>query len=109
MNPFSKRRQLKVDLCSSFGSSVKLQPVDFQTGENCVDSGVFTERLEGGWFAVDLDPVAFPYINNEGETQFRLRYDMSKSNNGRPDYINFYSGDSDDLNRPILVLRYSTP
>jgi hypothetical protein len=66
MNPFSKRRQLKVDMCPSFGSSVKLQPVDFQTGENCVEAGMFTERLEEGWFAADLDPVAFTYINNEG-------------------------------------------
>jgi hypothetical protein len=109
MNPFSKRRQLKVDMCPSFGSSVKLQPADFQTGENCADAGAFTERLEGRWFVADLDPVAFPHINKEGATQFRLWYDMSRSNNGRPDYIQFYSGDSDALNRPILVLRYSIP
>ena len=100
---------MKVDVCSSFGSSVKLQPVDFQTGGNCVDAGIFTERLEGSWFAADLDPVAFPYINKEGGTQFRLRYDLSKSKNGRPDYIKFYSGDAEALNRPVLVLRYSTP
>jgi exo-beta-1,3-glucanase (GH17 family) len=109
MNPFSKRRQLKVETCSSFGSSVKLQPVDFQTGENCIEAGTFTERLDGGWFAANLDPVAFPTINTEGETQFRLRYDMSRSKNGKPDYIKFYSGDADALNRPVLVLRYSTP
>jgi exo-beta-1,3-glucanase (GH17 family) len=109
MNPFSKRRQLKVDMCTSFGSSVKLQPVDFQTGEHCVDAGTFTERLDGKWFAADLQPVAFPYINKEGGTQFRLRYDLSRSDNGKPDYIRFYSGDSDALNRPVLVLRYSTP
>jgi exo-beta-1,3-glucanase (GH17 family) len=109
MNPYSKRRQLKVDVCSSFGSSVKLQPDDFQTGENCVDAGTFTERLDGSWFAADLDPVAFPYINTEGGTQFRLQYDMSRSSNGKPDYIKFFSGDSEALNRPILVLRYSIP
>ncbi len=109
MNPFSKRRQLKVEACSSFGSSVKLQPVDFQTGKDCVDAGTFTERLEGSWFAADLDPAAFPYINKEGATQFRLQYDMGRSNNGKPDYIKFYSGDLEALNRPILVLRYSAP
>jgi exo-beta-1,3-glucanase (GH17 family) len=109
MNPFSKRRQLKVEVCSSFGSSLKLQPVAFQTGENCVEAGRFTERLEGNWFAADLEPVAFPYINKEGGTQFRLRYDLGRSKNGKPDYIKFYSGDAQTLNRPILVLRYSIP
>lgn len=108
-NPFSGRRQLRVDACSSFGSSVKLQPVDFQAGENCVEAGMFTVRLEGSWFAADLEPLAFTYINTTGGTQFRLRYDMSRSNNGRPDYIKFHSGDSDTLNRPILVLRYTLP
>ena len=109
INPFSKRRQLKVEVCSAFGSSVKLQPVDFQMGEHCLDAGTFTEKLEGKWFAADLDPVAFASINKEGTTQFRLRYDLSKSHNGKPDYTQFYSGDAEAQNRPVLVLRYSTP
>jgi exo-beta-1,3-glucanase (GH17 family) len=109
MDPFSKRRQLKVDACRSFGSSVKLQPLDFQTGENCLNAGMFTGRLNGNWFVADLDPLAFTYINTEGGTQFRLRYDMSKSSNGKPDNIKIYSGDSDTVNRPVLVLRYTLP
>jgi len=109
MDPFSKRRPLTVEACRSFGASVKLEPDDFQTGKNCVDAGAFTLKLEGNWFAADLDPRAFSHINAEGATQFRLWYDMSRSDNGKPDHVMIFSGDSEAVNRPILVLRYTIP
>jgi hypothetical protein len=107
-NPFSKRRQLKLDACPYFGPSVKLQPTDFQAGENCVAAGVFEGKPVRGWYILDLDPAALR-INPTGIIQFRLRYSLDDDNDQRMDYIKFYSGDADNANKPILVLRYSIP
>jgi hypothetical protein len=107
-NPFDKRRQLKVDACPYFGSSAKLQPADFQVGGNCVAAGVFDGRPGHGWYIAYLDSAVLP-INLTGTTQFRLRYSLDDDNDQRTDYIKFYSGDADDANKPILVLRYSIP
>ncbi len=108
-NPFSKRLQLKVDVCSHFGSSVKLQPTDFQGGENCIEAGVFDNKPVHGWYIAVLDSSALPNINLSGRTQFRLRYDRDDGNDKQADHIKFYSGDADDANKPTLMLRYYIP
>jgi exo-beta-1,3-glucanase (GH17 family) len=107
-NPFDRRRQLKVDACPGFGSSAKLQPTDFQEGKSCVTVGAFEGGPVRGWHVASLDPSMLP-INPAGTTQLRLRYSLDDDNDGRTDYISFYSGDADDANKPILVVRYSLP
>ncbi len=107
-NPFEKRRQLKVDACPCFGSSAKLQPADFQAGESCVGAGAFDSKPVQVWYIAYLDSAVLP-INLAGITQFRLRYSPDDDNDQRADYVNLYSGDADDSNKPMLVLRYSIP
>jgi exo-beta-1,3-glucanase (GH17 family) len=107
-NPFAKHRRLKVDACPYFASSSELQPADFQAGGNCVDAGTFDGKPVQGWYSVSLDSAVLP-INSSGITQFRLRYSLDDDNDQRTDYIKFYSGDADNANKPILVLRYYIP
>jgi exo-beta-1,3-glucanase (GH17 family) len=107
-NPFEKRHQLKVDTCPYFGASAKLKPDDFQAGESCIDAGVFDAKPFQWWYIAYLDPEVSP-INLAGVTQFRLRYSPDDDNDQRADYAKLYSGDADDANKPILVLRYSIP
>jgi exo-beta-1,3-glucanase (GH17 family) len=102
-NPFSRRRQLRVDLCSTL--SAELQPADFQSAENCIVAGIFVDKPLHGWYITDLDPSALAQVNLSGSTQFRLRYNEVTS----VDYIRFYSGDAPDADKPTLTLRYSIP
>jgi exo-beta-1,3-glucanase (GH17 family) len=108
-NPFYKRRQLKVDACHYFGASENLQATDFQAGEDCITAGAFNNKPLHDWYIAELDSSAFSYINPAGATQFRLRYNRDDDNDQRADQIKVYSGDANDENKPILVLRYSIP
>jgi hypothetical protein len=107
-NPFHKRRILMVDSCKSFGSSLELQPADFEASENCISAGEFEGKPENDWYIARLLPASFPNIDLAGTTQFRLRYNTNDSDGGA-DYVEVYSGNADELDKPILLVRYTIP
>jgi hypothetical protein len=107
-NPFHKRRILMVDSCKSFGSSLELQPADFEASENCISAGEFEGKPENDWYIARLLPASFPNIDLAGTTQFRLRYNTN-DNDGGADYVEVYSGNADELDKPILLVRYTIP
>jgi exo-beta-1,3-glucanase (GH17 family) len=108
-NPFDKHRRLKVDACPFFGSSLELQPTDFQAGDNCANAGIFNDKPDHGWYIANLNSATFPYINLAGTTQFRLRYNKDDNNDNGADYTKFYSGNAADSDKPILLVRYYIP
>ena len=63
-----------------------------------------------GWYWAWLDSSAFEYINLNGITQLRLRFQIDDDNDFVGDYIRFFSGDYADLAlRPRLVIEYYVP
>ena len=107
-NPFDKRRILTADACGSLGSSLELQPTDFNVSENCLNAGEFESKPQNDWYIAHLLPASFPKINLTGTTQFRLRYTMNGYDHGA-DYVKFYSGEANDQDRPGLLVTYSIP
>ena len=107
-NPFDKPRILTADACGSLGSSLELQPTDFNVSENCLNAGEFESKPQNDWYIAHLLPASFSKINLTGTTQFRLRYTMNGYDHGA-DYVKFYSGEANDQDRPGLLVTYSIP
>ena len=46
-------------------------------------------------------------VSKTGTTQFRIYLQLDDNDDGRPDYVGFYSGDNATAaNRPQLVVQY---
>jgi len=90
-----------------FGASAGLFPEDFQTVSSMNGVVVFSHI----GFDVNhwIKSVAFPYINNKGLTQFRLRFMQDDNDNMSADYYEFFSGDAQTSLRPQLIIYYYIP
>jgi len=72
-------------------------------------AGMITNTPFNGWYWAWLDPSAIQYINLNGITQIRLRFQIDDDDNQLNDYMHFYSGNYPDLAlRPRLVIEYYT-
>ena len=72
--------------------------------------GVIQNNPYYGWYWTWLDSSAFQFINLTGNTQFRLRFQLDDNNDGRNDYMKFFSGDERVVeNRPQLSVEYHVP
>ena len=86
-----------------------LQISDFQSPAHMDAVATFENNPFNGWYWAWLDSSAFQYINLNGITQFRLRFQIGDDDNLQNDYMRFYSGDYEDLAlRPRLVIEYYT-
>jgi exo-beta-1,3-glucanase (GH17 family) len=107
---FNKGQGLIVEACKPFfGASVKLHVTDFETGTGCQKIGIFEKNTGNGWYVAAVDASLSEYIHLGGLTQFRLRFTRYDDNDRGADYFTFYSGLADEANRPVLLVRYSTP
>jgi len=87
-----------------------LQVSDFQSPSSRDAVGLIQNNPYYGWYWTWLDSSAFQYINVYGNTQVRLRFQRDDNDNGRNDYMKFYSGDYGSLaDRPQLSVEYYVP
>ncbi len=110
--PFGLFDALVVDIRKPFfGTSIKVQPTDFQAAPNLKRAGVIKEPpTPTSPYIASLLPAAFPYIAKAGTTQFKLRFAGDDADNDRWNTIKFYSGDApDEAFRPVLAVTYYTP
>lgn len=101
---------LKADIRKPyFGTGLTLLSSDFKAVASRQFVGTFRSKPVAGWYSVRLRTTAFPYFNQTGFTQFRLRFAKDDDNDTVADYVRFYSGNSILANKPILVIRYYIP
>jgi hypothetical protein len=112
IDPFTVQPNILVDIHSdAFGSfgpfPIKmLQKSDFQAPASKEDVGVIENNPLGEQYLSWLDSAAFPYITQADTIQLRLRFNTGDNNSPAPGYLEFYSGDSAQEDRPQLLIEY---
>ena len=112
-DPFTTHQNILVDIRSgAFGfigpfQFRGLQDVDFQSPSSMDAVGIIQNNPLNGWYYAWLDSSAFEYINLNGITQIRLRFQLDDNDDMAADYLRFYSGDYNRLpDRPQLAIEY---
>lgn len=112
-NPFSTHQNILADIRSgAFGFIGPfpyrgLQVSDFQSPAHREAVGMIENNPFNGWYWAWLDSSAFEYIDLNGITQIRLRFQIDDDDDLANDYLRFFSGDHDQLaDRPRLVIEY---
>jgi len=110
-NPFTILQGLLVDINKPyFGTARSLEIGDFQASAGRGSVGTFSSTPSGGWYRVTLSSSAQPFINLNGSTQFRLRFQKGDNSNESADYIKFFSGNYGTITlRPLLIIQYYIP
>ena len=81
--------------------------MDFQSASSRDAVGSMQNNPYFGWYWTWLDSSAFPFINLNGITQLRLRFQADDNDDRGNDYLRFYSGDAANLaDRPQLTIEY---
>jgi len=109
-NIFTTFGKVRVDIRKPyFGKGVGLESIDFQAAASRGLVGAFGTAPVSGWYVAQLNKTSFPHFNVTGYTQFRLRFTKDDDNDFAADHVRFYSGNSGDTNKPVLILRYYVP
>ncbi len=92
-NPYDTHRYLVVDIKEPyFGASPNLQTDDFKAPEEmAVACTIFKTGVD--WYMCVLKGTAYQYINRDGITQFRLRFQTTDNDDMDADLLNFWSGE----------------
>jgi photosystem II stability/assembly factor-like uncharacterized protein len=110
VNPRNTHGRLILDIIKSkFFTRPALQIEDFQARPDKYRVGKFSKKLFTGWYKAVLFQRAYPYINMEGRTQFRLRFTLDDNDDNVEDILELYSGKADQVNRPQLTIDFFTP
>jgi hypothetical protein len=112
-DPFNSLGNLLVDIRrGAFNNSMffwynGLDIFDFQNPASMDAVGVIPNTPIANWYWTLLDSRAFPYINLNGVTQLRLRFEIEDDDNMSNNLLAVYSGDYNMLrDRPRLVVEY---
>jgi hypothetical protein len=109
-DPFGTHGALVVEIRNGpFGSSAKLQVADFSAAAS---PGAFRDQfsvLTSSWYASQINNANLLFVNKAGVTQFRLFFSRDDNDDLGADYINFFSGNSTDGNKPELIIKYYIP
>jgi hypothetical protein len=112
-DPYGTHGNIAVDIRSGLFSSGgffgfnSLDPGDFEWPAHMDSAGVVLNNPVGGWYWTLLDPAAYPYINLQGITQLRLRFQTDDNDDNADDYLAFFSGDHGQImERPQLLIKY---
>jgi hypothetical protein len=115
-NPFLTHGNILVDIRSgAFGYSGQLpvrglQKSDFQSPSSMDSAGMIENNPLNGWYWTWLDVNSLRFIDLNGFTQFRLRFQSDDNDDLASDHLRFYSGDYENqANRPRLVIEYYIP
>jgi hypothetical protein len=112
IDPFTVQPNILVDIRSgAFGSfgpfPIKmLQKSDFQNPASIEAVGNIENKPLGEQYFAWLDNAAFPYLTQADTIQLRLRFNTGDDNSAAPGYLEFYSGDSVQEDRPQLLIEY---
>ena len=109
--PFASLGNLQVDIANPFfGAEIGIKPSDFQAVPSLPNVGAFNPAPDGNWYSATLDPAAYPLINLTGGTQFRLAFSIPDDDDGRADWLMFYSGNFRiTAYQPVLIITYYIP
>lgn len=91
-----------------FGSSAAFLPHDFQNvaSAKLTGQGINVNQYDTKLFGADQ----FQYINLQGTTQLRLRFELDDNDDMSADYFIYYSGDATDpATRPLLMVEFNVP
>ncbi len=109
-NPYDTHQYLVVDIKEPFfGTTQNLQITDFQAPQ---DMAVACTNLKASvsWYMCVVKGSAYQYINKDGITQLRLRFQTFDNDDMDADLLNFWSGNAVTANyRPILLVQYYVP
>jgi hypothetical protein len=112
-DPFTTHQNILVDIHrGAFGFLGPfpyrgLQNSDFQSPSSLDSIGVIQNNPLDSWHWAWLDPASFQFIDLNGFTQFRLRFQVDDNDDMGIDQISFFSGNHGELaNRPRLVVEY---
>jgi len=109
-DPMKTHNGLIVDIRKNkFYTLPALQLVDFQAKPGKFKVGVFPDKLISGWYKAVLYRGGFPYINQKGRTQVRLRFQLDDNNDNLADILKLYSGNANLADRPKLIVKYYLP
>jgi len=112
-DPFLTHGKIAIDLQSGYFGSAgffgmgSLDPTDFQSPATLPSAGSISNSPVGGWYWTILQTSAYPFINLQGITQLRLRFEAEDNDDLGEDLIGFYSGDYELISeRPRLIIEY---
>lgn len=110
-NPFTTHGKLLLDIRRPFfGHYPALERVDFQAHASLARAGVVSTTPTNGYYSARLSNAALAYVNKNGLTQLRLRFELDDNDDQNADYLAFYSGNAGTVAfRPVLEIRYSLP
>jgi hypothetical protein len=109
-NPLWTHKKLFVAIKADyFGSSLLLEPVDFQSTPSQKKIGIFRKKATARWYTAVLSDNSYPYFNVTGYTQFRLRFQKADNDDQSTDVLKIYSGDAVVEERPVLIVEYYVP
>ena len=117
MNPFGTHGNIAIDIRNgSFGAPLDLLGINalqrwaFQALPSRYNVGVMANNPQADWYWSSLDASAYPLVNLDGVTQFRLRFQLDDNDDRGDDYFRFYSGDYPEVSsRPQLIVEYEVP
>ena len=108
-NPFTTHGAYWADVqTGGFSGSTALETGDFQAVATAVQAASLSNAAaNGAWSEGSLNAAGRAAVNKTGTTQVRVYFALDDNDNGRNDYIGYYSGDnSTAANRPQLVVTY---
>jgi glucose/arabinose dehydrogenase len=108
--PFDTHGYLVSDIRKgAFNGNKNLELGDFAAVASKNSALRFTNSPIDGWYSKKLKTANLVYINKEGVTQFRLRFQLDDNNDLGADLLKFYSGDTIETDRPQLIVEYYMP
>jgi choice-of-anchor B domain-containing protein len=108
-NPFTTHGACWADVrTGGFSGSTALETGDFQAVATAVQAASLSNAAaNGNWSEGSLNAAGLAAVNKTGTTQLRVYFVLDDNDDGRNDYIGYYSGDnSTSANRPQLVVTY---
>ena len=108
-DPFGDLGDLVVDLRKPFfGKSKYIHVKDFNAKADKTNAPYSIKKVKS-WYVITLKPSAFKYINLKGTTQIRLSFEKQSDYDYSADLFFFYSGTTNKMRRPKLIIEYSVP
>jgi len=108
-NPFTTHGTCWTDVqTGGFSGAMALETGDFQAAPTVVQAASLSNAAaNGNWSEGSLNAAGLAAVNKTGTTQFRVYFVLDDNDNGRNDFIGYYSGDNATAaNRPQLVVIY---
>ena len=108
-NPFTTHGSCRVDVqTGDISGASALQASDFQAATTEVQAASLSNAASNGsWSEGGLSTAGLGAINKAGRTQLRISFATDDDDDGKNDFIGYYSGDdSKAANRPQLVVVY---